>query len=147
MTIAREPRRWALAVAGIFQILTAAAHTTAQLRGAPDRGEALAIDAMRSYRLPFGLAENPSLLDLFESLSYTMSITFAAMGVLVVTIAASAGAADKLLRRLAWVNVIWLTAFVALNAAHRLPPPALAGVLTLLAFLVALTFRARPAPS
>lgn len=100
---------------------------------------------MKSYRLPFGLTDNPSLLDVLQSLTYTMSITFAAIGVLVVTIAASAGAADRLLRRVAWINAVWLVAFVALNVAHRLPPPAIAGALAGLMFLAALIPKARPA--
>jgi len=142
MTIASEPRRWLLGVGGLLLILTAAAHAIAQTAGRSDDRAQAVMTAMRSYRLPLGLSDNPSLFDVFASLSYTMSLTFAAIGMLVIAIASSTGVTDRLLRRVAWINALWLAALVALNVVYRLPPPTIAGTLALLTFLAALIPRA-----
>jgi hypothetical protein len=114
-------------------LLTALAHTAGNLATAePSPEEGAVTGAMRGYRLPMGMGMNPSMLDIFEDLVFTMSITFAALAAINLALAASAEVSDRALRRIAWVNLIWVAAFTALCWKYRIPPPLISGVLILL---------------
>ena len=134
-----KPGRRLFSTAAVLMILTALAHTAGNLApGSGDAAEKLILAAMGNYRLPMGMGMNPSMLDIFHSVVFTMSITFLALGAINLALAAG-GASDPLLRRVAWLNAAWVAAFIALNVVCRIPPPLISGVvieLPLVAYLV-----------
>ncbi len=118
-------------------ILTALAHTAGNLSSGGDAAEETLLAAMRNYRIPLGLGMSRSVLDIFHSVVFTMSITFLALGAISLLLAGS-DASDQLLRRVAWLNAAWVAAFIALNIVCRIPP-LISGVvieLALVAYLV-----------
>jgi len=124
-----RPGRWLFTVAASLMIVTAALHTLGNLSPGPEAGalKVLFTD-MGSYHFPLGLGMTPSLLDIYWTLVFTMSITFAALGSLNLLIAASPDVTDDLLRRLTWVNILWVGALLMLSIAYRIPPPLISAV-------------------
>ena len=109
--------------AGVLMILTAMAHTAGNL--APNQNFALeqVMNVMRSYHLSMGMGMSPSVFDIFVSLSWTMSFTFTALGILTLIIAGSADTTGSLLRKVGWLNVVWVGAMLVTNILLRIPPP------------------------
>jgi len=130
-------RRWLVAIGGVLLVALAVLHT---LGGggdpADETGRRLVAD-MRAYKIDPSL--NASMMDATDTLSHTMAITFAAIGLIALLIAFLRDSTDKLRRLFALINVLWIAAFAALSFAHHLTPPALftapAGVLFLVAAL------------
>jgi hypothetical protein len=143
-TMWRRGRRL-FSLASILMLLTALAHTAGNLAPVePTAAEKAVTDAMRGFHLAMGMGMNPSMLDIFEDLTFTMSITFAALAVINLALAASADIADRLLRRIAWINLVWVAAFTWLCWRYRIPPPLISGVL--IALPLAGLLLGRPGP-
>jgi hypothetical protein len=96
--------------AAVLMILTAALHTIgfASNRNTPDQ--------------QVFAATYPELHAIFWTLTFTMSITFAALGAISLVIASS-DASDSLMNRVSWVNAVWLVAILILSAAYHVMPP------------------------
>src|SRR6185503_14934009 len=95
----------------ILMLLTAAVHTAGNLAPVPlQPGEQEVIDAMKRLRTPMGMSMNPSLWDILRDLTFTMTITFFALGILNLALAASKEMPDRVLRRAGWINLAWVTA-------------------------------------
>src|SRR6185369_7371921 len=78
-----RPGRRLFSTAALLMILTAAAHTAGNLASGPeDPAERQVFAAMDGLRFPLGMGMNPSLRDVYWELVFTMSITFAAIGVI-----------------------------------------------------------------
>jgi hypothetical protein len=124
-----RPGRRLFTVAAALMVVTAVAHTLGNL--APDQEDAslqLILTDMSSHRFPLGLGMTPSMLDIYRTLVFTMSITLAALGSLNLTIAASREVTDGLVGRLTWVNIAWVGAFLMLALAYRIPPALISAV-------------------
>ena len=119
-------------------ILTAMAHTAGHL--APNHDAALegVVNVMKGYHLSLGLGMNPSLYDAFDTLSWSMAITFLAIGTLTLLITGSADASDRLVRRVGWVNAIWVGTTVFLTYYEQIPPPLIMSSMTEVVLLLAL---------
>ena len=110
-------------------LLTAAAHTAGNLAAPPgDASEQKVFAAMESLRTDMGLGMSPSVKDIYWCLTFIMSVTLTALGLLNLTLAAAKDASDLLLRRVSWVNLLWVTAFVIVCWTYRIPPPLLSGL-------------------
>jgi hypothetical protein len=134
-----RPGRRLFTVAGVLMILTSAAHTAGNLAGGPpEPAQAKVLATMAGYHIPMGMGMNPSIEDIFWSLTFMMSVTLTAVGVLNLILAASADATDALLRRVGWFNAIWVAGFIALNVKYQLPPPLISGMLIEVFVLAAL---------
>jgi hypothetical protein len=134
-----KPGRRLFTVAAVLMLLTASAHTIGALSPWPDGpAERKLLAEMRGYVLSMGLGMNPSVFDIYRDLSFTMSITLAALGIMNLVLAASRDATDALLRRAGWVNAVWVGAFLALNYAFQIPPPLLCAVVIEAVVLLAL---------
>jgi hypothetical protein len=124
-----RPGRRLFSTAAILMILTAAAHTAGNLASGPeDPAERQVFAAMDSLRVPLGMGMNPSVRDIYWDLVFTMSITFAALGVINLVVASSPDSTDRLLRRVGWVNALWVGVFLILCWAYRIPPPLISAV-------------------
>lgn len=109
--------------AAVLMVLTSLAHTAGNLAPhAEDPAEKRLFSEMSSFRVPLGMGMSPSVEDIYWDLVFTMSITFAALGVLNLLIAASEDATDRLLRRVALFNAIWVGAFLLLSWRYQIPP-------------------------
>jgi hypothetical protein len=117
-------------IAAVLMILVAALHTVGNLMVRPDSAEEERVFAeMSSLHFPFGMGMNPSLKDVYWDLVFTMSITFAGLGLINVVAAASPDVPDRILRRMSWVNLLWVGASVVLNWMCRIPPPLISSVI------------------
>ena len=70
----------------------------------------------------------PSLMDIYWILVFTMSITFAALGVVNLVLAANPNASLRLLRSVSLVNALWVGAFLILAWSYRVPPAFISAV-------------------
>jgi hypothetical protein len=131
----RPGRGWLLAGA-ILILITATLHTIGQLGPTPPGFEA-AISAMQQARLDMGFAMTPSLFDILQDLTFTMSLAFYALGALNLLLARSAEVTQRLQRQVALINLIWIGAFIVLCAYYRIPPPLICGVVMWPVFLMA----------
>lgn len=134
-----QPGRRLFSTAALLMILTAAAHTLGAVQPWPDgEAERRLIAEMRGYVVPMGMGMNPSMLDIYKDLSFTMSITLAALGVLNLVLASSRDATPRLLRNAGWVNALWVGAFLVLDYSYQLPPPLICSAAIELFVLLAL---------
>jgi hypothetical protein len=124
-----QPGRRLFSVAAVLMILTASAHTLGAVQPWPDgEAERRLIAEMRGYVLQMGNGMNPSVLDIYKDLSFTMSITLFALGLLNLVLASSRDTTDRLLRNAGWVNSVWVGAFLVLNLVYRILPPLICAV-------------------
>src|SRR5947207_5689079 len=82
--------RRTFSIACILILITAALHTIGNL--APrNMGEAQTRveDVMQSAHVPMGMGMEPSFYDLFRTLTFTMTVTFVALGVIGLMLTAS----------------------------------------------------------
>jgi len=131
-------------LAAVLLIVVAAAHTAGHapmlFAGGPLPG---VLGAMAAEREPLGMGMDPSMLDIHLSLVLTMSVTFVALGLVNLVVAGAADTSATTLRRLAWLDVAWVGALVALYAYYRIPPPLISTALVELVLLASL-FVTRP---
>lgn len=135
-------RKWIVGAGGVLLVLTAVLHAFGHTQKPSAEHQALEAQ-MAAYRLPFGTGNDPTMLDAMHMLSWTMSLAFLAIGLMVLGIIAMAETPDRLLRRVAWMNALWLAVFAGLSCYFRLPPPAILGAVSALVFAAALVPRAR----
>ena len=109
--------------ASLALIVVAALHTLGHF--APNTNPTLQrVEAeMDWFRLPLGMGMNPSILDIFNSLSLTITVTLVALGLQGLVVAASRDATARLIRALTLVDLAAVGALVALYAFYRVPPP------------------------
>ena len=126
------------ATGSIMLLLVAALHTFGHFAGAPE-DEALAsvANAMRAYTFDLGLGMRPSLMDVQESLSLTMSIFLIFLGMQNLTTLALAPQARRLVRALALINFLCAAALASLYAVYRILPPFASFMAVTLVFLPA----------
>jgi hypothetical protein len=125
-----RPGRRVFTSAAILMLVMAAAHTAGFLAAAPSNPveERLFAD-MEAVRNPLGLGMSPSFKDIFFGLAFTLSTAFAGLGVMNLTLAAIPETPDRVLRAAAWVNALWVAAFLILSWAYRVPPPLIFGAI------------------
>ena len=114
-----QPGRRLFSTAAILMIITAALDTLGNMSGSvetPEEKKAFA--AMEALRFPMGMT--PSLADIFRTVTFTMSITFLALGALNL-VGASSNISPSGLWRVGLVNAIWVGAFAALCWRHQIP--------------------------
>jgi hypothetical protein len=116
-------------------LLTALAHTVGQFAPLSPE-ESTVVNAMRGHRIDLGLGMRPSFFDIFRDLSFTMGLLQAALALINLVIAAAAEVSGTLLKRITWLNVIWVAGFTAVGLGFRVSPPVISG-LVILGFLVA----------
>jgi hypothetical protein len=124
-----KPGRRMFSTAALLMILTAAAHTAGNLASSPENPEEQKLfAAMSAFHEALGMGMNPSMQDIYWTLVFTMSITFAALGAINLSLAASADVSDGVLRRVSWVNLLWVGVFLVLSWKHQIPPPLISAV-------------------
>ncbi|MBI1848894.1 MAG: hypothetical protein HYR85_00980 [Planctomycetes bacterium] len=130
--------------ASILTVLTAIAHSLGHFAPPPtDEPTLKVLAAMGEYHVPLGFGMSPSMFQIQQALSLTMGITFAAFGILGLVLAASRDVPTSTLRRVGWVNAVWVAAAGATYAYYRIPPPLISTALIELATLSWLLLPAR----
>jgi len=128
--------------AAILMVLTAAGHTIGNVAPIPQGpAEQKVFAAMDEYRQPMGFGMVPSMHDIYWTLVFTMSITFAALGLMNLVVAATRETPTGLLRRLTWVNAIWVGAFMLVGWHYRVPPPFISAAILEAVIVLDLIFR------
>ena len=95
---------------------------------------------MDGLRTPLSLGMTPSLLQIHFALAYSVPVLLAALGVLTLMLAGTAGVTEPLLRRLTWFNVFWVAGFLLVNLHYQVPPPIISAAL-IEAVLIARVFK------
>jgi hypothetical protein len=114
-----------LATAGVALLLTAAAHTYGAVQPVPPNSPAETItEEMAAVRFPLGMGMSPSMLDIFQGLSFTMTVFLVWAG-LSTLVAAAHGTRQDVQRR-AWSGLALAAVLAYLNWQFRIPPPMIA---------------------
>jgi hypothetical protein len=116
-----------LSISAILMLLGAVLHTIGNLSPPTDPALIKLEEAMNGYTFDAGMSMHPSMRDVHMTLILTMSITFAALGILNLVLA-SAAIPDPLLRRIIRINAAWVAASIALCLYYKVPPPLISGV-------------------
>jgi len=127
--------------AAVLMILTAVAHTAGNLTASPTPTEQTVFSEMNGLHVPLGMGMNPSIYDIYWTLVLTMSITFAALGLINLLLAASPDVSGRVLRQVSWANALWVGAFLILTAMCRIPPGLISAVIIELAVVGSLLGR------
>jgi hypothetical protein len=120
--------------AAILMIVTAILHTIGNYSvGDEPAGIQSLVATMTGFHFPMGMGMNPSMWDVYRALVFLMTITFLALGIINLLIAASPDVPATVLRRLSWFNLIWVGAYGILVWYYQIPPPLIFAVLIELA--------------
>ncbi|HYL75687.1 MAG TPA: hypothetical protein VEU96_15860 [Bryobacteraceae bacterium] len=120
-------------------ILTAAAHTAGTFSSGSQSPTEQQLNAATSgYRVPMGLGMNPSVNDIYYFLARTFTISFAALGLINLLLAATPETPGRVLRRVGRANALWVGAFLILAWIYRIPPPLISAVVIELVVLASL---------
>lgn len=138
MALFAPNRRW-LSIASIATILTAGLHTLGQFGPEPPAGSALAAAeaAMQNTRIAMGAGMTPSVWEIFRDLTFTMSVTVFAMGMLGLAVARDREAPARLVRRISVVLALATAALTAISAVYQVFPPLVCFAVVLVLFVMA----------
>ncbi|NUO81444.1 hypothetical protein HUU05_15310 [candidate division KSB1 bacterium] len=137
----RGNRLFAAGAIGI--LLTAILHTLGHFSSPPDEPALLAVlNAMSGYRLDMGMAR-PTIMEIHDSLSLTMTILLLVVGSLDLVVLGLAPDATRLLHALKIVNLLGIAGLVAVFVLYPIPPPMLCFAVVALLFLLSLIFQKR----
>jgi len=137
-----EPRRLFI-TANVLLLIVAGLHTFGALSQPTDPADLELISAMKNRIVPVGLGWTPSTFDIFRSLALIMTINLVGMVLVNLGMLAFSRSQPGLLRRLSLLNVLVLTAIVALSLAYRIAPPFVTLAVVDALFLIA-WLKARP---
>lgn len=129
-------RRGLLIASSILMLLGTVAHTVGNLSPSKDPAINAAYTAMKNSYPEVGMGMHPSMFDVHMLLVLIMSVTFAAIAGL--NLALVRRLDDVSLRRVIWINLVWVAAFTALCVRYQVPPPLISGVLIELPLAAAL---------
>jgi hypothetical protein len=107
----------------------------------PDLVTATLYAAMRSYEVNAGIGA-PSMMNVFDSLSFGTCIMLAWMGLINLAIAKYVAVGDRLIRTVCTVNIFATWALAAAYLYYEVPPPAISLAIVATLFTVA-RFRVR----
>lgn len=130
--------RRAFSIAAILMLLTAVAHTAGNVEPLKDPDQRLLVTQMAALHVPFSFNLAPSFWEIYRNLMFTMSITFAGLGMVNLALSSYPEVTPRILRRVSFVNAVWVAAFVILAAAFQVLPAILSGLLIFAAIGVSL---------
>lgn len=137
MVIFSKGRR-SLTIAAIATLLVAAAHTVGTF--VPPAGDAALLSvvaAMQGYQQPMGLGMAPSMWDIQQGLSLSISLFLIAFAVLGLSFAGDRDAAPRTLSRIAMISAATMAALTVVFAVLRIPPPLVMIAILAILYLVA----------
>jgi hypothetical protein len=132
------PGRRAFSLAAILMLLTALAHTLGNIQPINDPERRLLITQMAAVRVPVGAGQTPSIWDVYQDLVFTMTATFLGLGLVNLVLGSHRDSSAALLRRVSWMNLVWVLGYIALSLAFQVAPAWISGVLILAAVVASL---------
>jgi hypothetical protein len=124
----RSGRR-SFTIAGILMLLLAAAHTLGFFGPhAMTPAETTLFAAMDSLKEDMG-SMKPSIKDVYYCLALAMTVLYVALGTIMLVLSASNEVSDAILRRISWINLLWVTAFTVVGYHYQIPPPFISGII------------------
>ncbi|HEV2688747.1 MAG TPA: hypothetical protein VGV35_09340 [Bryobacteraceae bacterium] len=138
-----KPGRRLFSTAAILMLLMAAAHSAGNIQGPLEPPEQKLFSDMDSFRSPLGLGMTPSVKDFFFAMGWTVSLTFAALGSINLSLAAISETPDRVFRRVSWMNALWLGALLFVACVYRVPPPLISAVIIEVVVIASLFKRTR----
>src|SRR4051812_3944924 len=101
----KGPGRRTFTLASVLLLLMGVMHGVAQLTSRATSPAGMAIEAsLRGYRVPLGLGMSPSLLDLSDTLGFSVTIALLWLGLMSLVVA-TADSSPRMLRRMTIVNL------------------------------------------
>ncbi len=133
-----KPGRRMFSVSCILILLAAAAHNTGflMLRATGPEDQKV-IDAMKGFHNQMAMGMSPSFFDILLAVAFTMTVLMVALGVTGLFLASSPEIPASLLRKIAWLYVVWMAAFTAVGYHYRVPPPFISGIVIEIALIAA----------
>ena len=130
--------------ASLSLMLVALLHTLGHFSPPPEDPALASLQAaMESQKFDLGLGMQPSVSDVFNSLSLTMTVTLLSLGALNLAVARADDASGRLVRSFTIVNVVGVGALVAIYGFYRIPPPLITLAAVEVQFLLALVLQVR----
>lgn len=131
--------RRALSVAAIATLLVAAMHTVGTFVPPPADDAALlaVIEAARGHHIEMGLGMAPSIWDIQQALSVTMSLFLIAIAVFGLSFAGDQDATPRTLSRIAMISTGTMAALTVTYAVFQIPPPLISIAILAVLYLVA----------
>lgn len=138
MVIFSKGRR-SLTVAAIATLAVAAIHTIGTFAPPPADDAALlsVIEAARGYHMEMGLGMAPSIWDIQQALSLTMTLFLIAIAVFALSFAGDRDATPRTLSRIAVISTGTMAALTVTYAIFQIPPPLVAIAILAILYLVA----------
>lgn len=137
----RGYRLFAAGAIGLFVI--ALLHSLGHFSPPPEDAALMAVlQAMSAYQLDMGLAR-PSLMAIYNSFSLGMTLFLLILGSMDLVVLRFAHEAEGLLRAMKLVNLIGVSALVALFGYYRIPPPLITFAIVDVLFLLSFFFSKR----
>ena len=134
-------RLFAAGAIGLFVI--AVLHSLGHFSHPPEDAALTAVlQAMSAYQLDMGLAQ-PSLIAIYNSLSLGMTLFLLILGSIDLAVLRFAHEAEGLLRAIKLVNLLGVSALVALFGYYRIPPPLITFAFVDALFLLSFFFNKR----
>ena len=139
-----RPGRRIFSTAAILMLLLAVAHTAGNLAPGPvEPAQEKLFQDMNAVRVPVGMGMNPSVKDLYFTLVWTTAITFAGLGLISLTLAAISETPERVLRRVSWINALWVGGVLIVCWIYRVAPPLISVVIIEVAVIGSLLRPAR----
>jgi len=116
-------------ITGILMLLLAVAHTVGFF-GPHDMtpAENTLFTAMGALKEDMGSMQ-PSIKDVYYCLALALTVLYVALGVIMLVLSASHEISDGFLRRISWINLLWVTAFTLVGYHYQIPPPFISGII------------------
>jgi hypothetical protein len=120
-------------------LLVAVAHTIGTFAPpSPDDAPLLAVvAAMQGYQSPMGLGMAPSIWDIQQALSVTMSLFLIAIAVFGLSFAGDQDATPRTLSRIAVISTGTMAALTVTYAVFQIPPPLISMAVLAILYLIA----------
>jgi hypothetical protein len=131
--------RRALSVAAIATLVVSAIHTVGTFLPPSEGDTALlaVIESARGYHLELGLGMAPSIWDIQQALSVTMSLFLIALAVFGLSFAGDQDATPRTLSRIAVISTGTMAALTVTYAIFQIPPPLISMAVLAVLYLVA----------
>jgi len=128
MTMFNSGRRW-FTIVGFLMLLLAIAHTMGFFAPQPlTPAESSVFAAMDALKEDMG-SMKPSIKDVYYCLALTMTVLYVALGMIMLVLSSSQEIHDGFLRRISWINFLWITAFTIVGYHYQIPPPFISGII------------------
>jgi len=135
-----------LLLASLASIAVAILHTVGNLNTAPvDAAQASLQQAMQAYHFSLGMGMTPSAWDILRSLTFTMSVCLAGIGLVGIVLTGDPDVSLQTMHRISVMLTAVFAGLTAIYAVFRIPPPLVTLGFVMLLYLICAVMTRAPA--